>query len=370
MAAASASSADQVSATCGDDGVGMSLDMEINWGSGPGVGGPARGGDEATTELSDTLGSPDQLATVPVELRLGNLRSQFEKYCQHMEQLEGPTDGYTNEYMHLAFIERNEPRVLVQITKTTQFKNRYLDIIPVESTNVSIGTAEETRKGVSYINANFVCLWTDTQYIATQGPLPNTVVDFWRLVWLQNSQLIVMLTNLVERGLEKCHLYWPEFGESIEAGPFRVHYTDRNRQPDFTMRTLVITHIESGISRSVTQAHFTSWPDQGVPLPGPFAEFCDVVNATLATAPRAPVIVHCSAGVGRSGVYIACQDILEHMQIYLRDGVQRMPFLFDVKGTVRKMRTQRPFMVQNRDQYVFLYSYIKARVARVLGLGS
>lgn len=299
-------------------------------------------------------------------MRLENLAFEFDKFCAHMAMLGGPGDGFTNEYMHLALLERNEPRALVQISKSTMFKNRYLDIIPVESTMVSLGSPEEARTAASYINANFVSLWTDMRYIASQGPLPNTLVDFWRMVWMQNVHLIVMLTNLVERGLEKCHLYWPEFEQTQEIGPFRIHYTARSRRDDYTIRTMALTHIESGASRLVTQAHFTSWPDQGVPLPEPFAEFCDVVDATISSSPPAPIVVHCSAGVGRTGVFIACKEILEHMRVYLAEGTLRMLFLFDVKNTVRKMRTMRPFMVQNRDQYVFVYSYIRSQVARFL----
>eukprot|EP00300_Choanocystis_sp_HF-7_P001865 c1147_g1_i1.p1 GENE.c1147_g1_i1~~c1147_g1_i1.p1 ORF type:complete len:366 (+),score=44.38 c1147_g1_i1:269-1366(+) len=364
---ASCSASDQLSESAIDDGFMVSVDSDRPSAMAGAAGAAA---DADTSDLDQehrgTLGGAG--VRLP-EMRMGNLRSQFEKFCQYMVLLEGPSDGFSNEYMHLAFIERNEPRVLVQITNHTRLKDRYQDIIPVEATNVSIGTPEEGRKGVSYINANYISLWTDTRYIATQGPLRNTVADFWRMIWMQKVSLIVMLTSLIERGTEKCHQYWPMFGESFDAGSLRVHYSDRARSPDYIIRTMVLTHVETGDSRAVTQAHFTSWPDQGVPLQTTaFAEYCDVVNRLSEASSRAPIVVHCSAGVGRSGVYIACQDILEHMRGYIAEGVHRMPFLFDIKATVKRMRAQRPFMVQNREQYIFVYQFIRAQVAQWAGL--
>jgi len=340
--------------------------------------------------------------------RLHFVRAQFAKYKKHMTA-HGSGIGFIKEYEHLAKLERKEKRPLVKLTKPILFKNRYLDIIPVEMTNVKLGLpglpipspahmamtpppgsdfpqtslAElEAMQAEAYINANYVELWTELTYVAAQGPLPNTVLDFWKMVWQQDSAMIVMLTNLIERGIEKCHRYWPSSSNdrsgslalpardndeeaalyAVDVGPFVVELLSQEASQDYTLRRLRMTHIESGVVKPVLQAHYTAWPDQGIPDPEPFARFCNVIDSKLAALKPAPLIVHCSAGVGRTGVFVACHNILQHMRNYLISGSSKMAFLFDVMGTVRRMRQHRPFMVQNADQYRFVYLYLCAQI--------
>merc|ERR1711916_362053 len=157
---------------------------------------------------------------------------------------------------------------------------------------------------------------------------------------------------------------------AVDVGPFVIELLSQDVSQDYVLRRLRMVHTESGLIKHVLQAHYTAWPDQGTPDPAPFARFCNVINSRQVSLKPAPLIVHCSAGVGRTGVFMACHDILEHMRTYLVNGASEMAFLFDVKGTVRKMSQHRPFMVQNVDQYRFVYEYVRSQVGSFLASDS
>ncbi|CAI8058578.1 Receptor-type tyrosine-protein phosphatase alpha [Geodia barretti] len=201
-----------------------------------------------------------------------------------------------------------------------------------------------------FINASFIDGYKRRQkYIATQGPLPKTVVDFWRMVWQERSQTIVMLANLVEANSVKCHKYWPETG-TLSFGPFNVTITGQQILADYTTREFSVQLAESSEpALSVTQFHFTAWPDHGVP---------DYATSLLAFHKKVkkhhkeamgPITVHCSAGVGRTGTLITIDCVLEQLQ-----GEK----VVDIAGVIIHLRTQRMKMVQSLDQYVFIHDAI------------
>ncbi|XP_078002170.1 receptor-type tyrosine-protein phosphatase H [Phascolarctos cinereus] len=200
-----------------------------------------------------------------------------------------------------------------------------------------------------YINASFVPgLVGPREYIATQGPLPQTMSDFWHLVWEQQSHTIVMLTNCVESGLVKCEHYWPLDAKPCSHGHLRVTLKGENVAEHWTIRDLHLFHMELKEGLSVRQFHYTVWPDHGVPRsPDPLLAFQALLRNWLdQSLGGGPPIVHCSAGVGRTGTLIALDVLLRQLQKYQRVGVHSF---------VRKMRRSRPLMVQTEGQYIFLY---------------
>ncbi|GAA6097554.1 receptor-type tyrosine-protein phosphatase S isoform X1 [Tachysurus ichikawai] len=200
--------------------------------------------------------------------------------------------------------------------------------------------------GSDYINANYIDGYRkQNAYIATQGPLPETFGDFWRMVWEQRAASIVMMTKLEEKSRIKCDQYWPSRGTET-YGLVQVTLLDTMELATFCVRTLSLHKSGCNERREVRQFQFTAWPDHGVPeYPTPFLAFLRRVKAC--NPPDAgPIIVHCSAGVGRTGCFIVIDAMLERI---------RPERTVDIYGHVTLMRSQRNYMVQTEDQYSFIH---------------
>ncbi|XP_018646753.1 receptor tyrosine phosphatase type r2a,putative [Schistosoma mansoni] len=227
-------------------------------------------------------------------------------------------------------------------------KNRYANVIAYDHSRVVLQLTGNNDPDSDYINANYLDGYCkQNAYIATQGPLPHTITDFWRMVWEQHSGMIVSMTRLEEKARVKCEQYWPSnTNGTINFGDISVSLLDTMELAYYTVRSFVLQKAGTIETREVRQLQFTAWPDHGVPNhPAPLLMFLRRVRAEC-PADSGPVIVHCSAGVGRTGAFILLDILLEQM---------RHEKAVDVFNTVSRLRAQRNFMVQTEDQYAFIY---------------
>ncbi|XP_049663641.1 receptor-type tyrosine-protein phosphatase C isoform X4 [Accipiter gentilis] len=229
-----------------------------------------------------------------------------------------------------------------------QNKNRYIDILPYDHNRVELSEIPGDP-GSDYINASYIDGFKEPRkYIAAQGPKDETMDDFWRMIWEQKATIIVMVTRCEEGKRNKCAQYWPSMENgSVTYGDIIVKINESKTCPDYVIQKLHITNgREKTAGRDVTHIQFTGWPDHGVPEdPHLLLKLRRRVNA-LSNFFSGPIVVHCSAGVGRTGTYIGIDAMLEGL-----DAEGRV----DVYGYVVKLRRQRCLMVQVESQYILIH---------------
>ncbi|XP_031140971.1 receptor-type tyrosine-protein phosphatase S isoform X43 [Sander lucioperca] len=258
------------------------------------------------------------------------------KFSQEYESID-PGQQFTWEHSNL---EVNKP------------KNRYANVIAYDHSRVLL-SAIDGVPGSDYINANYIDGYRkQNAYIATQGSLPETFGEFWRMIWEQRSAVIVMMTKLEERSRVKCDQYWPTRGTET-YGLIQVTLLDTVELATYCVRTFALFKNGSSEKREVRQFQFTAWPDHGVPEhPTPFLAFLRRVKAC--NPPDAgPMVVHCSAGVGRTGCFIVIDAMMERI---------KHEKTVDIYGHVTLMRAQRNYMVQTEDQYVFIHDALQEAI--------
>ncbi|XP_047444655.1 receptor-type tyrosine-protein phosphatase S-like isoform X11 [Mugil cephalus] len=270
-------------------------------------------------------------------------------YMQKLSKVESGehVTGMELEFKRLANTKAHTSRFVTANLPCNKFKNRLVNIMPYETTRVCLQPIRGLE-GSDYINASYIDGYRQQKgYIATQGPLAETTEDFWRMLWEHNSTIVVMLTKLREMGREKCHQYWPA-ERSARYQYFVVDPMAEYNMPQYILREFKVTDARDGQSRTVRQFQFTDWPEQGVPKSGEgFIDFIGQVHKTKEQFGQdGPISVHCSAGVGRTGVFITLSIVLERM---------RYEGAVDIFQTVKMLRTQRPAMVQTEDEYQFCY---------------
>uniref|UniRef100_A0A146LCQ6 protein-tyrosine-phosphatase n=2 Tax=Lygus hesperus TaxID=30085 RepID=A0A146LCQ6_LYGHE len=297
------------------------------------------------------------------------LRTVLRNFLNHIEKLESsssPEKSYDAEFQDLKLFSESvktlkEYACTEGEKETNKKKNRYKDILPFDVSRVILNEYAGIP-GSDYINANYIKGASGSPaYIASQGPLPCTVNDFWRMVVQCEVQVIVMACNEEEAGKvylkAKCEKYWVDEGEEKQFGMINVKLLKASTVcPDFSVRTMRLKYTNSQNvieERTVCQLHYVAWPDHGVPtVVQPLLEMVRLVRDTQASE-TLPVLVHCSAGCGRTGTICA----IDYVWGLLRTG--KLTDDFSLLALIREMRKQRIAMVQTKEQYVLVHQAVR-----------
>jgi protein tyrosine phosphatase len=245
--------------------------------------------------------------------------------------------------------------------EANKLKNRYGNITAYDHSRVRMPVINNDPFS-DYINVNYIAAYKRPQgYIVTQGPVPNSFISFWRMVWLTKAEVIVMVTLELEGGKMKCHRYWPDPSSlppstSQSYGDVKVTFINLEQHKNFISRFFEIEC--NGEKRLIRQFTYTSWPDHGVPLTtSEMLGFRNVVTSCV-TNKDAPIIIHCSAGVGRTGTFIAIDRLVDQCLDMGGD--------LDVDAIIKDMRLGRNYMVQTEMQYIFIYRAVLDAITELL----
>ncbi|XP_019947855.2 tyrosine-protein phosphatase non-receptor type 12 isoform X4 [Paralichthys olivaceus] len=265
-------------------------------------------------------------------------------------------DNFGNDFMRLRRLSTKYRTEKIYPTNVGEReenvkKNRYKDILPFDHSRVKV-MLKTTNQDTDYINANFIKGMDGPEaYIATQGPLPNTVIDFWRMNWEYNVAVIVMACREFEMGRKKCERYFPLLDEEpMSFGPFRISCESEQARTDYFIRTLTVEHENE--TRRITQFHYMNWPDHDVP--SSFDSILDMIGLMREYQENddVPICIHCSAGCGRTGAICA----IDYTWNLLKAG--KIPEDFNVFRLIQEMRTQRHSAVQTKEQYELVHRAI------------
>ncbi|XP_054837704.1 receptor-type tyrosine-protein phosphatase V-like isoform X2 [Eublepharis macularius] len=263
--------------------------------------------------------------------------------------------GFFQDFEELKEVGKEQPKTEAELPDNIS-KNRYPHVLPYDYTRVKLSLLDGEPHS-DYINANFVPGYNVPQeFIAAQAPLKKTLDDFWRLVWEQNICTIVMLTVGMENGRVLCEYYWPSDTSPVFSGQITIHLLAQNFADEWTTREFRLQHAGLKAERRVTHLHYTAWPDHGVPeSTTSIIAFIELVRAHVQNAKDSgPTLVHCSAGVGRTGTFIALDRLLQQLK---HDKV------VDVFNTMYSLRMSRHVMIQTLGQYIFLHNCILEKIS-------
>ncbi|KAG5281705.1 hypothetical protein AALO_G00047880 [Alosa alosa] len=241
-------------------------------------------------------------------------------------------------------------------------RNRYRDVSPFDHSRIRLQQGSN-----DYINASLIAMEeAQRSYILTQGPLPNTCGHFWEMVWEQRSRGVVMLNRVIEKGSIKCAQYWPEREEReavFEDTHFRLTLVSEDIKSYYTVRQLELENLETQETREILHFHYTTWPDFGVPeSPASFLNFLFKVRESGCLGPdQGPVVVHCSAGIGRSGTFCLVDTCLLLMSF------RKEPSSVCIRDVLLDMRRCRMGLIQTADQLRFSYLAVIEGAKSIMG---
>ncbi|XP_062613263.1 receptor-type tyrosine-protein phosphatase alpha-like isoform X2 [Saccostrea cucullata] len=206
------------------------------------------------------------------------------------------------------------------------------------------------KKKSDYINANYISTADEFKFIASQGPMENTVADHWTMIWQERISVVVMMTNLTEDSQEKCFKYWPSRYKTLTVGPLSIGVMQEKVYAFYTLRKMKLVHRETKSCRLLFHFQFTKWTDIEIPYPSELIQFYRNVKHCHDVQSKSTILVHCSEGAGRTGVFIALDKL---HRSGLKEGV------VNVARCLTEMCEQRMNMVENMEQYILLYHTLK-----------
>ncbi|KAJ8265023.1 hypothetical protein COCON_G00141220 [Conger conger] len=291
-------------------------------------------------------------------INAANIENRVRELNKMADNSEKPKQGFWEEF---EVLQQQECKLLYPRKEgqrpENKSKNRYKNILPwiyrgVELVVIAVFTSDKFRN----LSEEGHSVDEGKVYIATQGCLQNTIVDFWKMVYQENTHVIVMTTKEMERGRNKCVRYWPDIKCTKEFGKVRVKNIEERPAQDYVLRELEVTRLDrSDPPRYIWHYQYLTWPDHGVPNePGGVLSFLDQVNRAQSAFPRTgPIVVHCSAGIGRTGTIIVIDLLID---IINRQGLDCD---IDIPKTIQMVRQQRSGMVQTEAQYKFIYMAVQ-----------
>ncbi|XP_067251014.1 tyrosine-protein phosphatase non-receptor type 1-like isoform X1 [Chanodichthys erythropterus] len=241
-------------------------------------------------------------------------------------------------------------------------RNRYRDVSPFDHSRIHLQIGNN-----DYINASLISVdEAQRNYILTQGPLPNTCGHFWEMVWEQRCRGVVMLNRVIEKGSVKCAQYWPQREEReavFEDTNFRLTLISEDVKSYYTVRLLELENLSTLETREILHFHYTTWPDFGVPeSPASFLNFLFKVRESGCLSPdHGPVVVHCSAGIGRSGTFCLVDTCLLLMS------QREDPSSVRIQEVLLEMRRYRMGLIQTADQLRFSYLAVIEGAKYIMG---
>ncbi|XP_033960060.1 receptor-type tyrosine-protein phosphatase N2-like [Pseudochaenichthys georgianus] len=277
----------------------------------------------------------------------------------YMEDHMKNKDRLAKEWEALCAYQAEPNACTVGLKEGNAKKNRSSAVVAYDHSRIPL-KVENSQGNSDYINASPIMDHDprNPAYIATQGPLPSTVADFWQMVWENGCVVIVMLTPLVESGLKQCYHYWPDEGSNLYH-IYEVNLVSEHIWcDDFLVRSFYLKNMQTNETRTVTQFHFLTWLNQNVPETSrTLLDFRRKVNKCY-RGRSCPIIVHCSDGSGRSGTYVLIDMVLNKMAKGAKE--------IDIAATLEHLRDQRPGMVQTKDQFEFALTAVAEEVNAIL----
>lgn len=288
--------------------------------------------------------SKEDAVSIPESEMVTSRPVKLKDFLDHYRIMSADSDfRFSEEFELLKHVGRDKPCGAADLP-VNRPKNRFTNILPYDHSRVKLLPTDD-EDGSDYINANYIPGFNSPrEFIVTQGALHSTRDDMWRMVWEQNCRAIVMLTRCIEKGREKCDHYWPFDTQPVYYGDIQVTILNESQLQDWTISEFKVSRGDQ--SRIVRHFHFTTWPDFGVPdPPQTLVKFVRAFRERVIPDTK-PIVVHCSAGVGRSGTFIALDRILQ--------GLRKFDMV-DIFGIVYEMRRERVWMVQNEQQYICIH---------------